>query len=281
MTTATVTETPAVIGAVSDIRLTFGRLLRSEVIKLLTLRSTWWSIGVVAVLSVGLAAIVAASMSASYEGAPAGTVDLSQLVSSAVISPIQFTMLLAGALGAIAVTGEYSTGMIRSTLTAEPRRGAVLAAKAIIVAALLAVVSLVVFLLSTLPAAAILGTAPIDMTDPGVVLQPVLYGSLSMAVFAVLGLSWGFLLRSGPGAIAATVGLLFVLPIVGAIFPSEGAWSALHDAAQYLPMYAAQSVTVPPGAEGTLSIPVALITLGCWVAAGLLGSWGVLRSRDA
>ncbi|WEG10297.1 ABC transporter permease subunit [Microbacterium horticulturae] len=278
--TAVTLEAPARVRS-GDERLTFGRVLRSETIKLLTLRSTWWSIAVVAVLSVGLATIVAASMSAFNDAASTSAAQLSQLVASAVISPIQFTMLLAGALGAIAVTGEYSTGMIRSTLTAEPRRGVVLSAKAIVVAALLLVVSLIVFVVSTLPAAAIIGTSPIDLADPGIVLQPILYGALSMAVFAVIGLSWGFLLRSGPGAIAATVGLLFVLPIIGMIFPSEGAWSWISHAATYLPMSAAQSLTVPPGADGALTIPVALITLAAWVVAGLLGSWAVLRSRDA
>lgn len=279
MTTVTA---PAPARARNDagVHLTFGRVLRSEAIKLLTLRSTWWSIILVVVLSVGLAAIVAASMNSFMDPSARTAEDLARSVASAVIAPIQFTMLLAGALGAIAVTGEYSTGMIRSTLAAEPRRGVVLAAKAIVVAVLLAVVSLAVFAVSTIPVSAILHTAPVYTADPGVILLPILYGSLAMAVFAVIGLSFGFILRSGPGAMAATVGLLFVLPIVGSIFPSEGAWSWLHDAAQYLPMFAAQVVTSPPSPEG-MSIPVALLTLGCWVAAGLLGAWGVLRSRDA
>nr|WP_274635683.1 ABC transporter permease subunit [Microbacterium bovistercoris] len=280
MTTVTA-PAPARVRAVDDVRLSFPRMLNSETIKLLTLRSTWWSIAVVAVLSVGLAAIVAASMRASFASAPAEALDLPRMLASAVISPIQFTMLLAGALGAIAITGEYSTGMIRSTLAAEPRRGAVVGAKAIVVTALMGLVSLAVFAISTIPVAAILGTSPIDVDDPGVTLLPILYGALAMAVFAAIGLSFGFVLRSGAGAIAATVGLLFVLPIVGSIFPAEGAWSWLHDAAQYLPMFAAMVVTTPPGTEGTMSVPVALITLGCWVAAGLLGSWAVLRSRDA
>lgn len=279
MTTVTA-EAPARVRAVPDARLTFGRVLRSEVIKLLTLRSTWWSIGVVAVLSVGLASIVAASI-ASFSNGMAGDADLARSLASSVISPIQFTMLLAGALGAIAVTGEYSTGMIRSTLAAEPRRGVVLAAKAIVVAVLLAVVSVVVFAVSTLPAAAILHTAPVYAADPAVVIQPILYGALAMAVFAVLGLCFGFVLRSGPGAIAATVGLLFVLPIVSAILPSSGAWSWLSDAAQHLPMFAAQTLTTPPGTNGADGIVGALITLTCWVVAGMLGAWAVLRTRDA
>lgn len=262
------------------IRLSFVRVLRSETIKLLTLRSTWWSIIVVVVLSVGLAAIVAASMNSFMDPSGRDAADLARSVASAVLAPIQFTMLLAGALGAIAVTGEYSTGMIHSTLAAEPRRGVVLAAKAIVVAVLLAVVSLIVFAVSTIPVAAILHTTPIYAADPAVIVLPILYGSLAMAVFAIIGLSFGFILRSGPGAIAATVGLLFVLPIVGSIFPAEGAWSWLHDAAQYLPMFAAQVVTSPPSAEG-MSIAVALLTLAAWVVAGLLGAWAVLRSRDA
>ncbi|WP_029145395.1 ABC transporter permease subunit [Microbacterium luticocti] len=262
------------------IRLGFARVLRSETIKLLTLRSTWWSIIVVALLSVALSALIAASIAASMQQGVSAT-DLAHAVPMAVIAPIQFTMLLAGSLGAIAITGEYSTGMIRSTLAAEPRRGVVLAAKTIVVAALLAVVSLVVFALALIPVCAILKAAPLDVTDPGTLLLPVLYGCLSMAVFAVLGLSFGFILRNGPGAIAATAGLLFVLPIVGSMFPSEGAWSWLHTVAAYLPMNAAQALTTTPGEHGMMTVPVALLTLGGWVAAGLVGSWLVLRTRDA
>lgn len=273
--TQAASPTAPLAGAVPDgVRLTFTRLLRSETIKLLTLRSTWWSIIVVAVLSIGISALIAASIGSFSRG------DVSGSIPMAVIAPIQFTMLLAGALGAIAVTGEYSTGMIRSTLTAQPRRGAVLAAKTIVVAVLLAVVSLVVFALALIPVAAILQVAPFAAGVAETV-QPILYAALSMAVFAVIGLAFGFILRNGPGAIAATVGVLFVLPIVGSIFPSEGSWSWLHEAAQYLPMSAAQALTTPAGTDGVLSVPVALVTLGCWVAAGLLGAWAVLRTRDA
>ncbi|WP_417562681.1 ABC transporter permease [Microbacterium sp.] len=274
-TPAAAPPVPSTRPAASDgVRLTFARLLRSETIKLLTLRSTWWSIIVVAVLSIGMSALIAAAIGSSAQG------DASASIPMAVIAPIQFTMLLAGALGAIAITGEYSTGMIRSTLTAEPRRGGVLLSKAIVVTVLLGLVSLIVFALALIPVSLILNAAPFA-AGVGETVQPILYAALSMAVFAVIGLAFGFILRNGPGAIAATVGLLFVLPIVGAIFPSEGTWSWIHDAAQYLPMSAAQALTVPVGTDGVLTVPVALITFGVWVAAGLVGAWAVLRSRDA
>lgn len=263
-------------------RLSFLRVVRSEWIKLTTLRSTWWSIGVVVVLSIGLSLLVAAAISTSAQiSADNGISGTDSLGVSAVVAPLQFTMLLAGALGAIAITGEYSTGMIRSTLAAEPRRGAVLAAKALVVALLLAATSLVTFGISAIVTAPLLGDIRIDWSNPELSTLPILYGSLSMAAFALIGLSFGFLLRSGPGAIAATVGLLFVLPIVAAIFSVGGDdWKWIRDLAEYLPANAAQFLT-SPGSEYGLSDPVALLTLGGWVAAGLLGAWAVLRTRDA
>src|SRR3546814_17112605 len=116
-TTSATTASPAT--RTTPYRLTFPRALRSEWIKLSTLRSTWWSIGIVAALTIGIALLIALAIN-----------DPDFLGIQAVVLPIQFTMLLAGILGVIAVTGEYSTGMIRSTLTADPIRGSVLSAKA-------------------------------------------------------------------------------------------------------------------------------------------------------
>ncbi|WP_226531559.1 ABC transporter permease [Microbacterium paraoxydans] len=253
-------------------RLTFVRALRGEWIKLATLRSTWWSIGIAAALTIGIAVLIAQAVDMpGFEPI------------QAVIMPIQFTMLLAGIIGAISVTGEYSTGMIRSTLTANPIRGSVLAAKSIVLAVFLFLSSLVIF--SVAAAAVSLVVAPrdqsIDWSDPSMSLLPIVVASLSMAVFALIGVSFGFILRSGAGAIAATVGVLFVLPIVASFFTFAGeAWAWLVDAANYLPVAAAQSAILP--GDGTpLEAPVAFLTLACWVAGGALVAWAVLRTRDA
>lgn len=254
------------------LRLTFPRLLRSEWIKLATLRSTWWSIGIVAVLTVGIALLIAQVTDAPGFGGI-----------RVVVSPIQFTMLLAGIMGVIAVTGEYSTGMIRSTLTAGPRRGAVLAAKAAVVAALMFVASLVIFLAAAVVVSPVLAGKGIEIAwgDPAESILPVLAASFSMAVFALIGLSFGFVLRNGPGAIGATVGVLFVLPVVATMFPiADPAWQWIHDAGNYLPMTAAQSAILPQSEWG-LDAPVAVAALCGWVVAGMLSAWAVLRSRDA
>ena len=254
--------------------LSLPRTLRGEWIKLITLRSTWWSIGITAALTIGIAMLIAAAV-------PVGVGGFSGVM--AIVSPIQFTALLAGILGAIAVTGEYSTGMIRSTLTADPLRGRVLAAKAIVLGLFLFVASLVIFFASALIVAPILDgkDLSLDWSTPAATIVPLLSASLAMAVCALIGVSFGFVLRSGAGAIAATVGLLFVLPIVASMFSMGGeSWKWIVDASNYLPLSAAQyAITPQDGAP--LTAPIAFLTLGLWVVAGMLGSWAVLRTRDA
>lgn len=252
-------------------RPSFLRSLHGEWIKLATLRSTWWSIAIAAALTIGIAMLIAQAV--DQPG-----FDPIQ----AVVMPIQFTMLLAGILGAISVTGEYSTGMIRSTFAANPVRGSVLAAKAVVIALFLFVSSLLTFFAAALAVTAVVSTRDqsINWSDPSASLLPIVVSSLAMAVFALIGVAFGFILRSGAGAIAATVGLLFVLPIVANFFMLAGeSWAWVMDAAAYLPVAAAQSAILTDGAA--LETPVAYLTLAAWVAAGMLGAWAVLRTRDA
>lgn len=270
----TTTQAPAATRPRVDTgrKLTFVRALRGEWIKLATLRSTWWSIGIAAALTVGIAVLIAQALDMP---------DFEPI--QAVIMPIQFTMLLAGIIGAISVTGEYSTGMIRSTLTANPVRGSVLAAKSTVLAVFMFLSSLVIFAIAALAVTLIVAPRDqsIDWSDPSASILPIVVASLSMAVFALIGVSFGFILRSGAGAIAATVGVLFVLPIVASFFSFAGeAWAWVIEASSYLPVAAAQAAIIP-SETAALDAPTAFLTLGCWVAGGALVAWGVLRTRDA
>jgi ABC-2 type transport system permease protein len=252
----------------SPYRLTFGHLLRSEWIKIMSVRSTWLSLAVAAALSIGISAMIAAASSSFGPGFPAV---------SAILSPTQFTMLVAGILGAIVITGEYSTGMIRSTLTAEPHRGAVVLAKAVVVAALMAVVTLITYAVAIVVTAPLL-TEGIDWAEPSQSIVPLAFGVLSMVAFTLIGLGFGFIVRNGAGAIAATVGVLFVLPIVVSMFAMAGeGWRWIVDLGQYLPMNAASTLTAPGGED---LVPALLALLG-WTVVPLLVGWGVLRTRDA
>lgn len=251
-------------------RLSFARVVRSEWIKLASLRSTWWSIGIVAILTIGMAALIASTVD---DGFPAILT---------VVSPIQFTMLLAGILGVISITGEYSTGMIRSTLTAEPRRGAVLAAKAIVVSAFMFVASFAIFLVAAVIVTPILSGAGIDFPwgDFQATWQPLIAASFSMAVFALIGLGFGFVIRNGAGAIAATIGVLFILPLVLSIFASIDGFQWIYDLGDYLPMSASQNLITPQDEWG-LSAPAAFATLSAWIVASMAAAWTALRTRDA
>lgn len=271
MTTVTappIAESTATRQTAPSDRLSFGRVLRSEWIKLLTLRSTWWSLAITIVLSVGISLMMAAA-SRDFEGAIAPVMTI--------VMPMQFTMLVAGILGAIAITGEYSTGMIRSTLTAEPRRGTVLAAKSIVVAGVMALTTALTYAVAVLATAPLLAS-PIDWTDPAQSWVPLLCGVFAMATFALIGLGFGFIVRNGAGAIAATVGVLFVAPIVLNMFAFAGeGWRWLVDAAAYLPVSGAQTATTAGGDE----VFTGVLTLAAWPAALLLVAWAALRSRDA
>lgn len=268
----TVTADIAAPQKTSPYRLTFPRALRSEWIKLSTLRSTWWSIAITAIITIGVALLVAQSMDVpGFEPI------------QAVVSPVQFTMLLAGILGAIAVTGEYSTGMIRSTLAAAPLRGSVLAAKAVVVAVFLFIASGLIFTAAALVVTPVFAgrDMPFGWDSPEQSWLPILATSISMAVFALIGLAFGFLLRSGAGAIAATVGLLFVMPIVMMIFSSpDPAWQWIDEVSYRLPMTAAQSAILPQPDAG-LDAAGSYLTLAGWVGAGMLSAWAALRTRDA
>jgi ABC-2 type transport system permease protein len=167
--------------------------------------------------------------------------------------------------------------MIRSTLTAEPRRGAVVLAKAAVVSVLMALVAAVIY------AIAIVATAPfltegIDWSEPSQSAVPLGFGILSMVAFTLIGLGFGFTIRNGAGAIATTVGVLFVLPIVFSLFSMAGeGWRWIVDLAEYLPMNAAAALTTPGGEDMLPS----LLALAAWALVPLLIGWGVLRTRDA
>ncbi len=268
---AVATATPATTPrsrTVSRSRLAFTHLLRSEWIKIRSLRSTWWSLGIAAVLSIGISMMIAAATANSGPGFPPVSI---------ILLPTQFTMLVAGILGAIVVTGEYSTGMIRSTLTAAPRRGAVLAAKAIVTSAIIAITVIVVY------GIAIAATTPIvpqgiDWSQPSQSVIPLMFGVLAMVAYTLIGLGFGFFIRNGAGAIAATVGVLFVLPIVFSLFSIAGeGWRWIVDLTRYLPSNAGGTLA-SPGADNVVP---ALLALAGWVIVALALGWIVLRTRDA
>ncbi|MDF2990868.1 MAG: transporter permease [Microbacterium sp.] len=252
----------------TDIHLSFPRLLTSEAIKLMTIRSTWWALGIAVAANVALAGLVMLFL-----------VDTGAMIEavSVIVGGSSLTMLIAGVLGVISVTGEYTTGMIRSTLTAEPRRGRVVVAKALVLAIAVALTTCVAYLASVV-LTTVGGSGEIRWTEPSASVLPLLGGVLAMVSFALMGVGFGLIIRNAAGAIAVTVGVLFVLPVFVSLFHAGGpSWTWMNDLTSFLPASAAaQVVSLGPGENVGPAI-----VLFAWPVGLLATGAGVLRTRDA
>lgn len=189
-------------------RATLGDALASEWTKIRSVRSTMWTLGVMIVLMVGIGALVAWGLTFAEE--PLGE-------ESAL--PLGFFGVLLGSicvitLGVLTIASEYGTGMIRTTLTACPSRGRVLAAKSI-------VFFLLVLTITTLTAALVGGiqVTVLDGRAPtgGEWLRATLGVGLYMALLGLLALAVGALIRHSAGAITVMIGVV-LLPLVLAMF---------------------------------------------------------------
>jgi ABC-2 type transport system permease protein len=278
---AAVPTTPA--AADPAIHLSFPRLVRSEWIKFTTVRSTWWSIALVLVLSVGLSLLMAASYASfATDNADAGMPQGNAIAVQVIVFSTVLTQLLAVILGAITVTGEYSTGMIRSTLTAAPGRSGALLAKALIVGVTMFLTSIFVFALTAIITAPVLTTNALDLSEPDTSLMPLLGAASYLALMAMMGVGVGFIIRNGPGALAVGIGLVFVAPLLVSFFPRVDDFAWIHDLASYLPSNAGQSLFLSGGMSGNaLETIHAIITMVAWAVVALVGGLTVLKTRDA
>jgi len=192
---------------------TFPGLLRSEWIKLWSLRSAWWCFGIAIVLIAGIAALAAGAIG-SFAGDATGAAAASLAVQGSTVGTTVGELVFA-VLGVLVISGEYSTGQIRSTFAAAPKRSGALAAKVLLFGVVSFIVGAVAIGLSAgvslleLPEA-IRSTAT---GDAGYWLA--LLGAVgSLALCGVLSVLVGAIVRSVPAGIAIVVGLFFVVPVV-------------------------------------------------------------------
>jgi ABC-type transport system involved in multi-copper enzyme maturation permease subunit len=253
-----------------------GDVLRSEWTKLRGLRSTYWTLLGAAVASVGISALTASIYVSRYS-----TVSAAE---KATFNPTAFSLngvflaqLAIGVLGALVMTGEYSTGAIRSTFAAVPRRPVVLAAKGVVFAAVTLVVGVASCFAAFFVGQAILSGQGIQahIGDPGV-LRAVAGAGVYLAVLGLLALGLGTLIRHSAGAISALFGVLFVLPVLVAALPSS--WS--NPISRYLPSNAGQAIYRTARSGSTLSPWVGLAVFGLYAAVALGAAAIVLRRRD-
>ena len=240
-------------------KVTQARTTRSEWTKFRSLRSSWWTLALSVVITVGLGAVI--SLAAAHD-AHADTA-AHQVATRAEIGGI-FAQLVLGVLAVLLISGEYGTGMIRSSLATVPRRLPVFWAKlSVYVAVVLPLTlasSFAAFWLGQV-AWQSQGRPAVGLGDPEV-LRIVVGSALYLTVAGVLALAIGTVLRNSAAAISAVVGLFFMLPIAFQAMPAS-----IAKFAQYL----------PSNAGGALSgVATSPTVLSPWTGFALLGGYTVV-----
>ncbi len=260
----------------------FARSVRAEWIKFWTVRSTVWTLVATVVVMVGIS--VLAAWGSTIEAVdPGSSMNTAQLLSAG----YQVAQLAVAVLGVLTITGEYSTGMIRSTLAAVPRRVKVLAAKALVLSAVVlavSVVSMALSFLATLPWQDRLG-ATLDLTDPETLRMTVGLPLYLMAI-ALFAFVFGALLRHSAAALTAVIALLLVVENVLIIIPLR----AVELISPFLPSTAGRRVLFDTEMLQMTDAVEGGIGLAPWLGYGVLMVWVVtlgavaavlLHRRDA
>jgi ABC-2 type transport system permease protein len=196
-----------------------GGALRSEFTKIRSVRSTYWTLLAMVLVTIGIGALACVAAINRPKGQAAGPFfDATQHS----LIGLVLGQLIIVVLGALAITSEYSTGMIRTSLAVQPRRGTVLAAKGIVFTLVSLVSGLVASFGSFFIGQAILSSKNLNTSlgDPNV-LRAVIGGGLFLAVCGMLAFGLGVLLRHTAAAISASIGLLFVLFVLVNFLPQN------------------------------------------------------------
>jgi ABC-2 type transport system permease protein len=245
--------------------------IRSEAMKLATLRSTLW---ILLITVSGMILVTVLSTHSVlymgrdwYRGFDATNESLAGLLVG---------ILTMGVFGVLVVTGEYSSGTIRTSLTATPRRPLFLAGKAVVagVAMLITAEGLAFACFAVGQAVLSGGGAPsAHLGQPGVA-RAVIFSGLCLALFGMIGVGLGVILRHTAGAISAYIGVTFLLPLL------------LHqvggDSERYAPLQIlVNSVSVTVMTPGQVSPLVGLLLMVAYATAVLVAGAFLFTARDA
>jgi ABC-2 type transport system permease protein len=242
----------------------FRHAVRMEWIKLRSLRSVWWTMGITAAGAIMIAVVTGAN-----------TKNAAADLTNNVLAGVSLALLTVGVLGVLTMTSEYTSGAIRSTLAAIPSRPTVLAAKVTVFGlAALAAGETAAFLAFLTGRAALSSALPAPgLGQPGV-LRAVVLSGLGVCLIGLLGLGIGVIVRHTGAAIGVLVGLVFVgAQILGAAAPSL---------IGYVPVgIVGNSLSVVEPVSQALSPWAGLGVLSLYAAIALaVGGW-LLVTRDA
>ncbi|HUD38761.1 MAG TPA: hypothetical protein VMR14_17815 [Streptosporangiaceae bacterium] len=279
----------------------FGGAVRSEFTKIRSVRSTYWTLIALFIIVVGFGILFSWGQtmrlaSISHGFTPGGqpvpphnflTAQEAQIRSHAAsvsLFGLLIGQLIITVLGALTITAEYSTGMIRTSLATMPRRGTLFAAKAAVFGFVALVTGLVTSFVAFFIGQAILSSWHVNTTlgHPGV-LRAVIGGGLFIAVCGLLSFGIGAMLRHSAGAIGASIGVLFVVWILSNFLPGPpSGWFGQADIDKWIPLDA--------GSRIWLSQQIGIHQFSPWIgfavfcayaAAAIIGGLILFLRRDA
>lgn len=251
------------------------RVLGFESMKILPSRAALWSLAVALTVDIGVAALAAWSVNLASDPQTAaregGLTGAGVLTAGATLAWLVF-----GIFGALAITREYSSGQIRSTFLAVPRRLPVLAAKLVILLLTAGAVAAVAMLIAWQLTTGILVPYDLQLEADAAGVRILAGGAVAGGLFAALGLATGAIVRSSAGAITAMVALLLVVPNVIGLVPGE----TVADLARFLPSRAAAQLLAERAPGGALSPAAGLLVVLAWCVVALIAAAVLLKRRD-
>jgi len=253
--------------------------IRSEFTKIRSVRSTYWTMIVLLIITIGIGALVSWLTGSHWNQASASQKAGFDPTSNALVG-LFFGQFVIVVLGSMTITAEYSTGMIRTSLTSMPRRGVFYLAKALVFTVLGLIIGEIASFVAFVLGQALLGTAPVHISttlSAPHVLRAVIGGGLFIAVCGLFAYGIGTLVRHTAAAISIAIGVLFVVPIIVNFLPSS--WN--NDIVRWLPSEGGQAIwrTTTAAHEwpawGEFSVFLA------YTAAVLIAGYVLFRKRDA
>jgi ABC-2 type transport system permease protein len=275
------TTTAEATGAAPQIRKAgFGRLLLAEWTKIRSVRSTVWALLLLVLLDLGFTALFTSLTVSQWDksDASAHAAVMADPTGTILGSGFFLSQLTVCVLGVMVVASEYSTGMIRASLLAVPRRLPMLAAKAVVFTTLILVLGVVVSFASFFIGQPILHSkAPVSLSDPGV-LRAVVGGGLYLAMLGLFALALGAIIRHTAAGITGVIGFVLVLAPLAALLPGS-LGKHVH---AYLPSEAGHLIAQARQAHNDLLTPwQGYGVFAIWTAVLLVVAAVLLMRRDA
>ena len=257
-------------------RVTQARVFLSEWTKLRSLRSTRYALLVTVVLTIGFGIIASAATASRWSSMSASDKATFNPLSTSLVG-VRFGILAIGVLGVLLIAGEYTTGMIRSTMTAVPKRLPVLWGKAGVYALVALVITVPAVLIAFFAGQAILGgqNLQIAFSHAGVP-RAVLGSALFLTLVGLFAMGLGAIMRNTAAGIATFAGIMFVLPPLVSILPS----SLANSIDPYLPSNAGEAIMKIGHQANTLAPWAGLAVFAAYVGVVIAAAAVLLVRRD-